>query len=131
MADLAVVGLEWMIDLALNGDGEPLAKWLRRGKPIEPMLREFLAEVVAGKIKLKRPGKLTYAARSRRYLREEMVVRFVEHEMREIGKRRDTDLRTKLTRKWCEANGTTPNAVADFLRYQKSRAAKRRTTARK
>jgi hypothetical protein len=126
MADLAVVNLEWMIRLARNGDGEPLAKWLHRGEPVEPMLREFLAKVVAGKIKLKRPRKLTYAARSRRYLREQMVVRLVDHEMRASNKRRDMGLRTKLTRKWCEDYGTTENAVADFLRHHK-----RRTTAHK
>jgi hypothetical protein len=131
MADIADVDLEWRILLAKDGDGELLAELLHRNEPIHPTLRKFLAEVVAGKIRLKPPRKLTYKSRSRQYLREQMVVWFVEHEMSESGKRRDKDLRTELTQKWCKANGTTVNAVADFQRYQKSRVAKRRASARK
>jgi hypothetical protein len=112
--DLADVDLHWRIDLARNGDGKPLADFLRRNEPIPPVLREFLATVVEGKTPLKRPRKLTYEWRSRRYLLEMEVVRLVNIEM---GGKRNTNLRTRLTLKWCDIFGTTPNAVKDFIHH--------------
>ena len=129
--DLAVVNLEWMISLALDGDGEMLAELIRQNEPVHPILREFLADVVSGKIRLAPRRKLTYKSGLRRYLSEKMVVFFVESEMRDNGKQRDKALRTKLTHKWCKAYGTTINAVDDYLRYQKSRDAKRRARVKK
>jgi hypothetical protein len=129
--DLAIVNLEWMIHLARNGDGEPLAKWLRRDKPVEPVLRKFLADVIAGKIKLKRPTKRTYLWKVNRFQREQMVVTMVDYQMRQKGRLRDTTLRTGLTDDWCIYYDTTPIAVAAYLKYQKGRAVKRRIPARK
>jgi hypothetical protein len=129
MADLAVVDLEWRIWLAKNGDGELLAELLRRNEPIHATLREFLAEVVAGKIKLKRPilRPRTYMAQGQRWHSERMVVHCVNVEM---GKRRNTHERTHLIDKFSQIFRTTPNAVGAFLKHGRT-AAKRRASERK
>jgi hypothetical protein len=116
--DLAEVDLEWRIDLAKKGDGGPLAKWLLSDNfAPRKILLAFFAGVVTGKIKLKRPRKLTYELREQRHLRERYVVLLVDHEMRLAGKQRDRNLRTKLTRKWCDRFDTTPNRVESYLRH--------------
>lgn len=129
MADLAVVDLEWRIWLAKKGDGELLAELLRRNEPIHPTLREFLAGVVASRIKLKRPvlRTRTYMARGQRWHNERMVVHCVDAEM---GKRRNTAERTRLIDKFSQIFGTNPNAVSDFIKYGRT-AAKRRIPQRK
>ena len=116
--DLAEVDLEWLIDLAKKGDGGPLAKQLLSDDFTPPkMLREFLAGVVTGKIKLKRPRTPTYELREQRHLRERYVVMMVDHEMQLAGQQRDTALRTHLTWKWCDCFDTTPNRVESYLRH--------------
>ncbi|NVN88604.1 MAG: hypothetical protein HXX15_21200 [Rhodopseudomonas sp.] len=121
MKDLTEIDLEWKIGLAQKGDGELLAELIRSDEPIKPILREFLADVVAGKIKLAVPVLRTrsYIAKSGRWLREKAVVRAVRVKMRDAGKERDKFLRTKLTRIWCGVYGTTPNDVEDYQRHSR------------
>src|SRR6266545_3312600 len=109
--------LEWLIDLARRGDGELLAELLRGNEPIPPKLREFLAGVVAGKIKLKPPllRTRTFAEMSRRWLREKHAALAVEMEMRDRAKSRDLDLRTALIQKWSKCYGTDEAAVRRYL----------------
>jgi hypothetical protein len=122
MRDLSELDLEWRISLAKDGDGGPLAKrLLSDAYPITSSLRKFLAGVVTGKIKLKRPRKLTYESREQRHWRERKVVWMVNYEMRQAGKQRDKKLRTFPIRKWCEKFGTKPNIVADYRKRNRRR----------
>lgn len=125
--DLLTVDLEWRITLAKEGDGELLAELLGseherdqllQSEPRAKLLWDFLGDVVAGKIKLPPPRKLTYEQRRTRYWREKWVVRGVDAHM---GKRRDKSERALWTRKLCEVYGTTPIAVADFKRNSRRR----------
>ena len=123
--DIMNVDLEWRIDLAKKGDGEPLAELLRserrrdellRSKPRADFLWDFLAGVVAGEIKLPAPRKRTYLTKSRRWLLEAAVARGVY-----MGKCRNSAERDYWTRKLCEAYGTTPDRVAAFTRSNRRR----------
>lgn len=126
--------LEFLIDLAHNGDGGLLADIMRRGVRIHPTLREFLAAVVAGEIRLKSPRKRTVLAMSERGWQEKRVARDVEIGMREHGKQRDKELRTALTRKACKFYGGRNSAallaaVDRFLKHKpKPRVAPRRSS---
>jgi len=84
-------------------------------------LLDFLAGVVSGDIKLKRPKKAT---RPLRNMRERNVVFVVGALMANMGKKRDAALRTRLTREACEHFDTTPMLVAAYLKHPP--AAKRR-----
>lgn len=126
--DLEAAHAKWCIHLARHGDGKPLVSLLRSGEPIRPKLRNLLAAIVAGRIKLRKPlpKTRTYEGRHRRWLRERAVIRMVDFEMRSDGKQRDTQYRTSLTREWCDYYGTTPNRVADYLRYGRTAEKRRR-----
>jgi hypothetical protein len=121
--DLLDVNLEWLIELARQGDGEQLADLIRNGEPLAPLLREFLADVVAGKIRLKRPRKRsrTYLSRVNSSLPEKHAVQAVRAEMRGLGRQRDTKLRAELTEKWGKVYGVSPVAIADYLKTNRSR----------
>jgi hypothetical protein len=123
--DLAIVDLLWKIELARNGDGEMLAQLLRlQGeRPLHPALKKFLADVVAGKVKLKRPRWLTWRWKHvDRYWREGRVVFMVDFEMEKRGKQRDKHLRKKLTSKWCKEFDTNERAVAEYRKREPRRA---------
>ena|ERR1044072_6023328 len=121
--DLNDVTIEWAIDLARKGDRGPLVHFLKTDSPISEVLRLFLADVLDGKIRLKRRRKLTVDVRWERYARERWVVRHVKAMMSERGRKRDKALRTELTRKLCERVGTTPAAVERYLNLSKKRRA--------
>src|SRR4051812_23628846 len=107
MVDIADLGLELRIWLAQQGDGEELAE-LMPNYVSHPKLCKFLAGVVAGHIKLKPklPKTRTYHYLViERELRERAVEEMIEHGMERAGKRRDKNLRTHLTRTWCERYG--------------------------
>lgn len=123
MTDLSDVDLAYRIEWACDGDVEPLLDYMRKSQLNAPRLREFLINVIAGKIKLKRRK----TTQRNRWLFERLVMYAVR---REMGKQRNTDLRTHCTQKWCDYYGTTPNRVADFLKYGRT-ADKRRRSARK
>jgi hypothetical protein len=125
--DIMTSELEWRIELARKGDGELLAEWLRSNQerdellqcePAAEILWSFLADVVAGKARLSAPLKLSYMARKRRWVREERVAAAVAARM---NSRRNKSERDYWTRKLCEAYGTTPDAVADFIRSSQRR----------
>jgi hypothetical protein len=113
--------VEWSIDLAKRGDWSGIAGFLRSDMQIPPLLRLFLADVFEGKEKMRGPIKATYQARSDRWLSEMMVARFVDSGMCHRGRQRDRNLRTQLTRKWCEVYGTTPDRVEKWLRFPSAR----------
>ena len=120
--DLESVELEWLIELARKGDGEQLADLIRRNEPLDPKLRAFVADVVAGKIRLRRPPKVTYLDRRRsRWNREKQLVEIVEFKMREAGKQRDLAMRARLTGEWCPDFGTTPKRVAEYIKSNRRR----------
>ena len=124
VADLADIGLEWNIKQARDGQREPLAKSIKRWEgPMPPKLLNFLAGVISGDIKLKRPKKTT---RPLRNIRERNVVFVVNTMMAKMGKKRDAALRTRLTLEACEHFRTTPVLVAAYLKHPP--AAKRRPT---
>lgn len=124
MADLAGIGLDWDILQARAGQRAPLAKSIKRWEgPMPSKLLDFLAGVVSGDIKLKRPKKTTRPLRS---MREQNVVFVVNAEMARRGKQRDSALRTRLTLEACQHFRTTPVLVAAYLKHRP--AAKRRPT---
>jgi len=125
--DIATEGLKFLIHLAKKGDGKLLADSLRSEQELDhllhseataELLREFLAGVVSGEIKLAPPCKLTYIAKSNRWLAEKLVAWGVNAH---IVKRRKKSERDYWTRKLCDLYGTTPNAVANFRRSSRRR----------
>jgi hypothetical protein len=126
--DLRDVSLDWAMDLARKGDGADLARLLREDVQItwidgasdlgSEKLLKFLADVVAGKIRLPKPRKLTQKSRQDRSMRERAVVRGIAVRM---GMKRDPKLRTYWTQKLCDLYGTNPNAVEAYLKTAKKR----------
>ena len=118
--DIARLNLQWLLQLAREGDQRELAKHLRKDTTIipDPELRAFIVGLLDGSIKPKRQRKLTAAHKMRRTLhgiREQNVAFIVD---RIMGKRRDKAERLRLTKKACEHFGTTPEAVAQFLKHR-------------
>lgn len=105
---------------ARQGDTALLAFLLRKRDEIPSDVREFVADVVDGKIRISRP-KRTYTWQMTRYAKELQVVLQVESEMLEAGRQRDKSLRTALTRKWAAVYRTTPANVERYLHQSKSR----------
>jgi hypothetical protein len=121
VADLNVIGLEWLIGLAEKGDGEMLAAELETYLNNESTRAELLAwlrTVVAGKKRLKPPRARPYLKERRRHIRERWVLMCVRDEM---GRKRNTAERDMLIDKFSKLFGTTPPAVADYLKTRKSR----------
>jgi hypothetical protein len=117
---------DWFVELARTGDGSLLAEVLRGHEkkadaPLPPHVWRFLADVLDGRVKLKRRKKLTAIAKDRRYLKEKMVARMVRFEMRECGRQRDKQLRVGLIRRWSDYYDTTPANVERYLRLSRQR----------
>jgi hypothetical protein len=119
MADLADLGLDWAIEQAKDGQREILAKQIEHWEgSMPPKLLQFLAGVVSGDIKLKRPKKTPYLIRRLRNSPERNVVFMVDAQMKKLGKQRDKHLRTALTRKWSEYFGTNEDRVASYRKHR-------------
>jgi len=119
MADIADITLEWQIALAKDGDGSQLARAILDNNAIGPtILREFLAGVVDGSIKLKRRRKLTWEHRAHRNDTKERNVAFlVDCMLAQEGRRRDRE--QSLTQELCKQFGTTPEAVALYRKHRR------------
>jgi hypothetical protein len=142
MAD-RIVDLEFLIELARNGEGELLAKAMRGNEAVRtaPLVLEFAAAVFAGEIKLK-TRKLKYLTRVERWGRARFIEHQVKMEMRARGVQRDPVLRETLTKELCGLYGSDVSAVADFRKHKTEplptavraatvAAAKRRKSAQK
>lgn len=132
MSDTVVVNLDFLIELARNGDGKLLAEIIRKCGLYHPKLRDFARDLVIDALegKIQRPHKLTWAAARDRGWRERAVVRAVN---RKMGNRRNTDQRTAWTKEFCDRYDTTADAVERFLWHppKLTAAVKRRRSARK
>ena len=117
---------EFFIDEARNGDASHLAAIVRdHGKrdddPFPPFVWVFIADLIEGKAQVKRRKKLTAIVAHRRYIRERLVDRMVRDGMREAGRERDRNLRTRLTEEYCAYYGIETAAFARYKRLPKSR----------
>jgi hypothetical protein len=130
MHDLTEIHLALLIQLAIDGDGEPLAKHMRENGfghmwADAPALRDFLINVITGKIRLKRPRK--NAVRRDHWWREQSVHREVTADM---GRKRNKDDRETATKKWCDYYGTDSDRYNAFLKHGRTASKnKRRTSA--
>jgi hypothetical protein len=131
LSDIRRLTWENAIRLARDGDGHRLVPLLLADCEIPPFVREFLADVVAGKTKLKRRKRRQYSAAELaylaqcgpRYLVERRCVEWVRSEMLARGRQRDKTLRTALIREWCEREklGITYADVDRYMRLPKKR----------
>jgi hypothetical protein len=97
-----------------------LAKILRseEGRSLSKAVRLFLADVLSGKVKLKRRKKLTFEHCLSRHWSEKAALQNVQLDM-SYG--RNKNKRTFLIRKYCKLWGTTPERVEDYAKRSKQR----------
>ena len=119
--DDRIVDVHYLIALAINGEGELLAKSMRVNEALrtDPVLLEFAAAVLAGEIKPKPARKLKYLTRVERWGRARFVAHQVDIEMRKLRKKRDPAKRKALTEKLCKVYGSSVDDVASFRKDDK------------
>jgi hypothetical protein len=88
---------QWLIMCAKNGNREDLVTYVRSDTPMGRNVRDFLADILEGKAKLKRKRKLSWRQKDHQWLAERLVYECAEYlRQKESRKRQSTKVRGTL-----------------------------------